>query len=93
MPRAKRRRTRHKLARIGKFLRDNEVKPNELADVTGISRQHLTAAVRSQRAYAPSDDLADDRVPPNAWTSAASEDHGAVRPRRRPEVTNQLTHR
>ena len=32
---------RHRFARLGVFLRDNEVKPNELADVTGISRQHL----------------------------------------------------
>jgi len=40
--RCKRRRTRHRLARLGKFLHDNEVKPNTLADVTGISRQHLT---------------------------------------------------
>jgi hypothetical protein len=37
----KRRRTRHRLARLGKFIRDNKVKTNELADVTGISRQHL----------------------------------------------------
>jgi transcriptional regulator with XRE-family HTH domain len=29
------------LARLGKFLRDNDLKPNEVADVTGISRQHL----------------------------------------------------
>lgn len=32
---------RRRFARLGVFLRDNEVKPNELADVTGISRQHL----------------------------------------------------
>jgi hypothetical protein len=32
---------RRRFARFGVFLRDNEVKRNELADVTGISRQHL----------------------------------------------------
>jgi hypothetical protein len=32
---------RRRFARLGVFLRDNKVKPNELADVTGISRQHL----------------------------------------------------
>jgi Cro/C1-type helix-turn-helix DNA-binding protein len=30
-----------RFARLGVFLRDNKVKPNELADVTGISRQHV----------------------------------------------------
>jgi transcriptional regulator with XRE-family HTH domain len=32
---------RPRFARLGVFLRDNDVKPNELADVTGISRQHV----------------------------------------------------
>jgi transcriptional regulator with XRE-family HTH domain len=32
---------RRRFARLGVFLRENEVKPNELADVTGISRQHV----------------------------------------------------
>jgi transcriptional regulator with XRE-family HTH domain len=32
---------RHRLARLGKFLRENDLSPNEVADVTGISRQHL----------------------------------------------------
>jgi transcriptional regulator with XRE-family HTH domain len=36
------RRTIHPLTRLGRFLRDAELKPNEVADVTGISRQHLT---------------------------------------------------
>ncbi len=27
--------------RLYRFLRDNDIKPNTLADVTGISRQHL----------------------------------------------------
>lgn len=39
--RRKRTPPRRRFARLGVFLRDNEVKPNELADVTGISRQHL----------------------------------------------------
>lgn len=30
-----------RLSRLGKFIRDNELIPNEVADVTGISRQHL----------------------------------------------------
>ena len=30
-----------RLARLGTFLRENKVNLNELADVTGISRQHL----------------------------------------------------
>jgi hypothetical protein len=32
---------RQRLARLGKFLRENDLHPNEVADVTGISRQHL----------------------------------------------------
>lgn len=39
--RKQRRSARPRLARLGRFLRDNDLKPNELADVTGISRQHL----------------------------------------------------
>ena len=27
--------------RLGRFLEENGIKPNELADVTGISRQHI----------------------------------------------------
>jgi len=27
--------------RLGQFIRDNDLKPNQIADVTGISRQHL----------------------------------------------------
>lgn len=40
---SRRRKTPHRrrFARLGVFIRDNELKPNELADVTGISRQHL----------------------------------------------------
>lgn len=38
---AKRRTRRPRLARLGKFLQDHDLKPNEVADVTGISRQHL----------------------------------------------------
>jgi transcriptional regulator with XRE-family HTH domain len=30
-----------RLSRLGRFIRDNELIPNEVADVTGISRQHL----------------------------------------------------
>ena len=30
-----------RLTRLGRFLRDNHLKPNQVADVTGISRQHL----------------------------------------------------
>ncbi|HEV7764602.1 MAG TPA: transcriptional regulator [Thermoanaerobaculia bacterium] len=30
-----------RLSRLGKFIRDHELIPNEVADVTGISRQHL----------------------------------------------------
>ena len=32
---------RRRMARLGTFLRENKVKPNELADVTGISRYHV----------------------------------------------------
>lgn len=31
-----------RLSRLGRFIRDNELVPNQVADVTGISRQHLT---------------------------------------------------
>jgi transcriptional regulator with XRE-family HTH domain len=43
MVRQRKKRTvkRQRLARLGKFLRENELVPNEVADVTGISRQHL----------------------------------------------------
>ena len=34
-------RKRPKLSRLGKFIANHDIKPNELADVTGISRQHL----------------------------------------------------
>jgi len=30
-----------RLVRLGRFIRDNGLKPNQIADVTGISRQHL----------------------------------------------------
>ena len=39
--RRKTRRTR-RLTRLGLFVRDSSIKPNELADVSGVSRQHLT---------------------------------------------------
>jgi len=29
------------LSRLGRYLRNNGLKPNQVADVTGISRQHL----------------------------------------------------
>ena len=29
------------LSRLGQFIRDNGLAPNEVADLTGISRQHL----------------------------------------------------
>jgi transcriptional regulator with XRE-family HTH domain len=32
-----------RLSRLGEFLRDNELVPNQVADVTGISRQHLSS--------------------------------------------------
>lgn len=32
---------RSRYSRLGRFLRDNRLVPNEVADVTGISRQHL----------------------------------------------------
>jgi transcriptional regulator with XRE-family HTH domain len=35
-------RSKSRLSRLGKFIRDNSLKANEVADVTGISRQHLT---------------------------------------------------
>jgi len=35
------RRLRYRFSRLGKFLRDNDVSPAELADLTGVSRQHL----------------------------------------------------
>jgi transcriptional regulator with XRE-family HTH domain len=34
-------RHRRRLSRLGQFIRDNDLVPNEIADVTGISRQHL----------------------------------------------------
>ena len=37
----KKRPIRRRLTRFGRFIRDNDLKPNEVADVTGISRQHL----------------------------------------------------
>jgi hypothetical protein len=36
MPRALR-----ELSRLGTFIRDNDVRPGDLADLTGVSRQHL----------------------------------------------------
>lgn len=30
-----------RLSRLGEFIRDNDLVPNQVADVTGISRQHL----------------------------------------------------
>jgi transcriptional regulator with XRE-family HTH domain len=30
-----------RLTRLGTFIAENKLKPNELADVTGISRQHV----------------------------------------------------
>jgi len=32
---------RAQMTRLGRFLTENKLKPNEIADVTGISRQHL----------------------------------------------------
>lgn len=38
----RRKRVVPRLSRLGRFLRENDIKPLVLADVTGISRQHLT---------------------------------------------------
>jgi len=35
------RKTKRRLTRLGRYLRDNDIGPNELADMTGVSRQHL----------------------------------------------------
>jgi hypothetical protein len=32
-----------RLSRLGRFIRDNDLVPNQVADVTGISRQHLAS--------------------------------------------------
>jgi hypothetical protein len=37
----KKRPTKRKLSRLGRFMRDHQIKPLALADVTGVSRQHL----------------------------------------------------
>ena len=34
-------RTQRKLTRLGQFLAAHGIKPNELADASGVSRQHL----------------------------------------------------
>lgn len=35
------RQLRKRMVRLGRFILDNDIRPNELADVAGISRQHL----------------------------------------------------
>jgi DNA-binding Xre family transcriptional regulator len=41
MRRARSRKKRPILTRFGRFMRDNAIKPLQLADATGVSRQHL----------------------------------------------------
>jgi hypothetical protein len=41
MERATKRVKRPRLTRLGEFIRDHQIIPNELANVSGISRQHL----------------------------------------------------
>ena len=39
--RVKKKRRRPRLSRLGRFIRDNDLPALEVAEVTGISRQHL----------------------------------------------------